>query len=138
MNRIYLLVIGLLLLFGCAERRIVLTSEPTGAKVYMDGQEKGITPLSVPFTFYGSREVVIEKDGYQTYKSIVPIKPPVFQIFPLDILILFVPYPIIDTHTFYFILEKQKKTDIKKCLERMARLKEHLEEKIREENSGKK
>lgn len=129
-----LLLLGMLVFAGCAERKIIITSEPPGASVTIDGRERGITPVSVPFTFYGKREVVLEKDGCQTFKSIIPITPPVFQVFPLDLLMLFVPYPFVDNHTFYFILEKQGKTDIKKCLERMERLKEHLEEKIRSDS----
>jgi len=135
----YLLMAGLLmvLVMGCAERRIIITSEPAGAAVYIDGQSRSFTPVSIPFTFYGKREVVLEKDGYQTYKSIIPVNPPVFQVFPLDLAMLLVPYPFVDIHTFFFILEKQGKTDIKKCLERMERLKEHLEEKIRSESPRK-
>ncbi|MDI6733166.1 MAG: PEGA domain-containing protein [Planctomycetota bacterium] len=131
-----LVIVGsLCLLIGCAEHRIIITSEPPGANVSIDSKERGLTPLSVPFTFYGNREVAIEREGYQTHKSIISVKPPIFQVFPFDILMLLIPYPFIDTHTYYFILEKQKgKTDIKKALERMERLKEHLEERIKEEN----
>ncbi|MEW6026503.1 MAG: PEGA domain-containing protein [Planctomycetota bacterium] len=118
---------------GCAEHRILITSEPAGAKVTLDGQDKGITPLSVPFTFYGKREVLLEKDGYQTYKSIIPVNPPILQVFPIDIMMFLIPYPFVDNHSFYFILEKQGKTDIKKSLERMERLKDHLEEKLKED-----
>ncbi len=122
---------------GCAEHRILITSEPAGAKVALDGQDKGITPLSVPFTFYGKREVIVEKDGYQTYKSIIPVSAPIFQVFPFDIMMLLVPYPFVDNHSFYFILEKQGKPDIKKSLERMERLKDHLEEKLKEDGTAK-
>lgn len=135
--RLISLIALVLLVAGCAEHRILITSEPTGAKVALDGQDKGITPLSVPFTFYGNREVVLEKDGYQTYKSIIPISAPILQVFPLDILMLLIPYPFVDDHTFYFILDKQGKTDIKKALERMERLKDHLEEKLKDEGASK-
>jgi len=131
--RVVIFVSLLFFIISCAEHRILITSEPAGAKVSLDGQEKGITPLSVPFTFYGKREVVLEKDGYQTYESIVPINPPIFQVFPFDIIMLLIPYPFVDNHSFYFILEKQGKTDINKSLERMERLKDHLEEKLNDE-----
>ncbi|HLD36828.1 MAG TPA: PEGA domain-containing protein [Planctomycetota bacterium] len=135
--RLASLIVLSFLLIGCAEHRILITSEPAGAKVSLDGQDKGITPLSVPFTFYGKREVIIEKDGYQTYKSIIPVSAPIFQIFPLDIMMLLIPYPFVDNHSFYFIMEKQAKTDIKKPLERMERLKDHLEEKLKDEGINK-
>lgn len=134
--RITVLVFIVILISGCAEHRILITSEPSGARVYLDGQDKGLTPASVPFTFYGRRELTIEKNGYQTYKSIIPIKAPILQVFPLDIMMLLIPYPFVDNHAFYFIMEKQGKTDIKKAIERMDRLKDHLEEKLNDEGSA--
>jgi hypothetical protein len=134
--RIAGLIVTVILLAGCAEHRILITSEPPGARVYLDGQDKGLTPASVPFTFYGYREITLEKDGYQTYKSIIPVSAPIFQIFPFDIMMLLIPYPFVDNHTFYFILEKQSKPDIKKSLERMDRLKDHLEEKLKNDGAN--
>jgi hypothetical protein len=130
----FLSLVVVVLFIGCAERRIIINSEPPAASVRLDGKERGITPISVPFTFYGKREVILEKDGYETYKAIIPLPTPIFQVFPFDVLMLLVPYPFIDQHQFYFILEKQKKPDIKKSLERMERLKEYLEEILRKRN----
>ena len=133
MKLLFLLACLALLTCNCTQRRIIIATEPPGAAVTVDGEDKGLTPTSFQFSFYGGREIVLEKEGYQTYKSIIPVNAPVFQIFPLDLMMLLVPYPFIDTRTFYFILEKQGKTDIKKCIERMEKLKEHLEEELRNE-----
>lgn len=51
---------------GCVERRLLITSEPAGALVYLNDQEVGRTPLEVPFTWYGTYDVRLEREGYQT------------------------------------------------------------------------
>lgn len=49
---------------GCVERTLTLTSEPSGALVYLNDEEVGRTPLSVPFTYYGHYHVRLEHDHY--------------------------------------------------------------------------
>lgn len=50
---------------GCVERTISITSEPAGALVWLNDEEVGRTPLTVPFTWYGIYDVRLEKDGYE-------------------------------------------------------------------------
>ncbi|MEM6393348.1 MAG: PEGA domain-containing protein [Planctomycetota bacterium] len=50
---------------GCVERTIEITSEPSGALVYLNDEEVGRTPLEVPFTFYGVYDVRLEREGYE-------------------------------------------------------------------------
>lgn len=50
---------------GCVERTISVTSDPPGALVYLNDQEVGRTPVSVPFTFYGMYGVRLEHEGFQ-------------------------------------------------------------------------
>ena len=50
---------------GCVQRTISIQSEPQGALVYLNDEEVGRTPLTVPFTFYGVYDVRLEKEGYQ-------------------------------------------------------------------------
>jgi len=59
-----LAMIGLSL--GCVERRLMITSEPSGALVYLNDEEAGRTPLEVPFTWYGTYDVRAEHEGFQT------------------------------------------------------------------------
>lgn len=54
---------------GCVERRLMITSEPAGALVYLNDQEVGRTPLDVPFTWYGTYDVRLEREGYQTLQT---------------------------------------------------------------------
>jgi hypothetical protein len=47
----------------------MITSEPAGALVYLNDQEVGRTPLEVPFTWYGTYDVRLEREGYQTLQT---------------------------------------------------------------------
>ena len=51
---------------GCVQRRMTIRSSPPGAMVYVDNQEIGTTPVSTGFTYYGTREFRLVKDGYET------------------------------------------------------------------------
>ena len=59
----------LMLSVGCVERRLLITSEPAGALVYLNDQEVGRTPLEVPFTWYGTYDVRLERAGYRTLQT---------------------------------------------------------------------
>ena len=58
-----------LLSLGCVERRLMITSEPAGALVYLNDQEVGRTPLEVPFTWYGTYDVRLEREGFKTLET---------------------------------------------------------------------
>lgn len=60
-----LLVTAGLLLTGCVERTITITSDPPGALVYLNDEEVGRTPVTVPFTFYGTYDVRLEHEDFQ-------------------------------------------------------------------------
>jgi hypothetical protein len=51
---------------GGVKRRLTVITDPPGAKVYIDGYEIGITPISTYFTYYGTRKVRIVREGYET------------------------------------------------------------------------
>jgi len=64
-NTIVLLILLSVGLTGCVRRRINITSDPPGALVYLNDQEIGRTPVTVPFRWYGIYDVRLEKEGYQ-------------------------------------------------------------------------
>lgn len=53
-------------LTGCVKRTLLIESDPPGALVYLNDQEVGRTPVIVPFTWYGTYDVRLEKEGYRT------------------------------------------------------------------------
>ena len=58
-----------MLSLGCVDRRLMISSEPAGALVYLNDQEVGRTPLEVPFTWYGIYAVRLEREGYKTLET---------------------------------------------------------------------
>ncbi len=79
---------GAVLLFlcqtGCVRRRMTVRSYPEGATVYVDHREMGKTPVSFPFTYYGTREIRLEKDANETVKVRQKINAPWYQMPGLD------------------------------------------------------
>lgn len=61
---ILLALVFVLALPGCVRRKLLISSEPAGALVYLNDQEVGRTPIEVPFTWYGTYDVRLERDGY--------------------------------------------------------------------------
>lgn len=62
-------------LAACSTKRtLLLESVPPGAKVWVDGQERGVTPLEVPFVHPGSFAVRLEKQGYSPLAADVAVK----------------------------------------------------------------
>lgn len=63
-------------LTGCVERRYTIRTDPPGALVIINDEEKGISPVSSSFTFYGDRRITLIKDGYETRTVTQPVKAP--------------------------------------------------------------
>ena len=86
MSRTILFIAASLLLSqtGCVHRRVTINSNPAGALVRIDGKDIGYTPASMDYTWYGTREVQLLKDGYETQTQLIDISAPWYQRFPLD------------------------------------------------------
>ncbi|MEM7629659.1 MAG: PEGA domain-containing protein [Planctomycetota bacterium] len=52
-------------LVGCHDRRIVVTSSPPGALVWLNDREIGRTPAEAAFKFYGDYDVRLELEGHE-------------------------------------------------------------------------
>ena len=70
---------------GCIQRRLIIRSVPEGAFVKIDGQSVGATPLSVPYTYYGTRDIKLERDGYKTISVQQRVDPKWFETFPVSL-----------------------------------------------------
>ena len=91
------------LMLGCVERAILIRTHPPGARVFLDGVERGQTPeegsLRLSFDFYGTREVMLRKSGYESVAMLVEIPPPLYEQFPLDFVSEnLLPWTIEDNH----------------------------------------
>jgi len=79
-----LLMLAGLACSGCVQRRLMIRSQPEGAFVTIDKLGIGFTPVSVPFTYYGTREIQLEKDGFKTVRVDQRVRPPWFERFPIS------------------------------------------------------
>ncbi len=75
---------GSVLMPGCVRRRMTVRTNPSGAMVYVDHQSVGTTPVSTSFTYYGTRQIEIIKDGYRTEKFLRRFNPPWYEWPGLD------------------------------------------------------
>ena len=73
-------------LAACAtERKLVVTSNPTGALVRLDDTVVGSTPYEIAFDAYGTRRVTLYKQGFQTSSQQVVLDAPWYLSFPFDL-----------------------------------------------------
>ncbi len=94
------------LLAGCVERKMTITSEPSGALVIISDKEIGRTPLTHRFTWYGDYDVILRMEGYDTLKTHARLTPPAYEIPPFDLLSAIVPWTYHDERYLHFKMEK--------------------------------
>ncbi len=91
---------------GCVQRRMIVRSNPPGAVVFVDNQEIGTTPCATDFIYYGTREITIKKEGFETLTVKQPIPTPWYQYVPLDFVTEnLVPGQIRDTRLLEYTLQ---------------------------------
>lgn len=99
-------VLGLAMLslssIGCVQRKMVVTSDPPGALVYMNDREMGRTPFTTDFTWYGKYDVQVRKEGFETLNTVTPVNAPFWQWPPIDLLAELAPWrPTDERHIHY-------------------------------------
>jgi hypothetical protein len=70
---------------GCVQRTLTVRSNPPGALVYLNGVEVGRTPLERDFTWYGTYDVELRREGYETLKTRGKVIAPWWQWVPIDL-----------------------------------------------------
>ncbi len=117
---------------GCVTRSITVKTNPSNALVYIDDELIGESPVTAPFTFYGTRKIMIEKkdeDGALTHERTIAyekIKAPAYEVFPLDFFSeLLWPFEIKDDHVLIYNLVEVEPLSIK---ERQAKVLKNAEE----------
>lgn len=112
---------------GCVKRSITIETDPPGATVWVNAEEKGQTPLTFPFTFYGTYEFRLEKEGFQTLIVKEDVNAPAYQVFPLDLVTdVFLPGTLRDEKLFAYGLEKQTTATKEDLLNRAQELREEV------------
>ncbi len=116
-------VFMLALVTGCVERLIKVTSSPPGAVVWLNDQEIGSTPITVPFTWYGEYSVVLRKDGYEPVLTSVETPTPFYQWPILDFFSeCLLPVDLVDEHNWDFQLQAVGEVDSNRLIIRAERM----------------
>ena len=91
---------------GCGvQRTLQIESDPPGALVYLNGNEVGRTPMRKNFLWYGTYDVELRKEGYETLVKPTPVWAPWWQVPPIDFLAELVPLPLEDKHAVEYRLK---------------------------------
>ncbi|MDZ4689253.1 MAG: PEGA domain-containing protein [Planctomycetaceae bacterium] len=118
-------VVGCLLSAGCVSRRMTIVSDPPGALVMLEGREIGYTPVSVDFAYYGTRELTLVKDGYETLTVNQPVAKPWYQQPVVEFFAdNFTPGHVTDRHQFRYAMQPQRLIPNDVLLQRGERLRD--------------
>lgn len=69
---------------GCVKRTIRITSNPTGALVWLNDREVGRTPVDVDFVHYGTYDVRLVLDGHESQLTSGDAKVPLWDVVGFD------------------------------------------------------
>jgi hypothetical protein len=120
-------LIGGLLLAGCVERKLTINTEPQGAKVILNDEEVGNSPVTVGFNWYGDYAVRISKDGYETLDTHRKLKAPYYDYFPFDFFAQILnPNRIVDSYKWTFELSPPQQPTRDQLIQNAEELKKQL------------
>jgi hypothetical protein len=97
-------VVAAALLGGCLKKTIQVTSEPEGALVWINDVEVGRTPLETEFTFYGTYDVRVRREGYEPLITHESADSPVYAVPPLDLVTEAAPFKVENLIRWHYVL----------------------------------
>ncbi len=128
------LFLGLLLLAGnsgcnSVQKRLIVRTNPPGAIVNVDHQFVGHSPVSVPFTYHGTRQIKLEKDGFKTVQVDERIPPRWFEKVPFSFVAdNFWPREIRDERVLDFELEPKEQVSENRLRDRATELRQNVQQ----------
>ena len=134
----FLILVAIIFAFsGCVTRSLTVKTNPGNALVYIDNELIGESPVTIPFTYYGTRKIMIERkdeDGVLTHERTITfekIKAPAYEVFPLDFFseILW-PRELKDDHVLSYNLVELEPLSIKERQEKVLKNAEELRQRV--------
>ncbi len=124
-----LLALTPLLICACAkvERRIIINSEPQGARVFLNDTDVGVTPTEVDFTWFGVYDIRLHKPGYEPLVTKRKAKAPLHEQPVFDLVALALPTDKSTIIQWHFDLEPAS-VDTETLLLRAAELRDQTNE----------
>ena len=83
---------------------MTVRTDPPESLLYLNGVEVGRTPYRRNFIFYGTYDVQVRKEGYETVKGKGPVIAPWWQWPPFDLVADLLPVRLHDSHLLTFTL----------------------------------
>ena len=111
---------------GCVHRTLEVESNPPGALVYLNGEEVGRTPMRKEFLWYGTYDVQLRKEGYETLSAEEKVWAPWWQWPPFDLVAE--AFPLEDNHIARFTMKPvtAEITDPQQVLGRAVQMRSRL------------
>jgi hypothetical protein len=133
-----LILVAIIFAFsGCVSRLLTVKTEPSNALVYIDDELIGESPVTMPFTYYGTRKIMIERkdeDGVLTHERTIAfekIKAPIYEVFPLDFFSELVwPFKLKDDQVLSLNLVALEPLSIKEQQEKVLKNAEELRQRV--------
>lgn len=114
------------ILTGCVDRRISITSNPPGAQVFLNDADVGRTPLEVNFTYFGTYDVRLRKEGYEPLVTKAKASAPIHEWPGVDLLFLPMPFTKETRIAWHFDMQPTA-TDPMGTVQRATELRAQLE-----------
>jgi PEGA domain len=89
---------------GCLSRHLAITSEPAGARVWLNDVEIGRTPVAAEFTHFGDYTVRLEHEGYEPIDTHKRTRMPWYEYPPIDLAATILPFQIETKLAWHFEL----------------------------------
>jgi hypothetical protein len=117
------------IVIGCVERTVQVNTQPPGALVWMNDQEIGRTPLKRDFIYYGTYDVQVRADGYETLNTRTEVIAPWWQWPVLDLFAELWPGRLRDERTISYTLHPKSNEPVEasEMLARATELRGQLE-----------
>jgi hypothetical protein len=110
---------------GCVRRTMIIRTEPEGARITLNDEEIGTSPVAVDFTWYGDYDVICRKDGYETLQTHQRIDAPWYQIPVIDFFTeVLWPFTIHDRQEMSFVMEPAKEVNRPELIDRAKEFRE--------------
>ena len=89
---------------GCVRRVIDITSDPAGARVWVNDRDVGRTPCSIEFTHYGRYDVRLRREGFEPIAGHGDADAPVWDFVGCDLASEVVPATLTSRVKWHFTM----------------------------------
>ena len=125
---VVLVDLSLIALVGCVERTITVRTDPPGALVSVNEVEKGRSPVTFDFTWYGEYRVLVEHPQYETLETTKRIYAPVYQWPIIDLVCeVLLPFKLHDQRDWSYTLVRRQDVDTEQLIDRAEDLRRRTE-----------